>query len=285
MTYVTLADSTLSDTRPAGAALHVAADDYTDAWSTPDTVLMLHGIAESGAVWRAWAPHLARVHRVLRVDMRGFGKSSPLPPGAFGLDDWADDIERVVAGFGARRVHIIASKLGALVAFALAGRHPPWLASLTLAGMLASPSGSLGAWVEDWVRLVKTEGVRGWAAATMPGRMGNSLPPAGMAWWTDIMGAESAATTIHCFRLLPGIPGPPTPERIACPTLFILAGGAGAVSGSYDQRPPPEDMLQLQARVPGSRAHQIVADSYHIAATHPDACAQVAADFIAELRE
>ncbi len=37
--------------------------------------------------------------------MRGFGKSPPLPPGAFGLDDWADDwaddIKRVVAGFGA----------------------------------------------------------------------------------------------------------------------------------------------------------------------------------------
>lgn len=44
---------------------------------------------------------LARVPRALRVDMRGFGKFPPLPPGAFGLDDWADDIKRVVAGFGA----------------------------------------------------------------------------------------------------------------------------------------------------------------------------------------
>lgn len=31
-------------------------DDYTDPWREPETILLLHGNAESGASWYAWAP-------------------------------------------------------------------------------------------------------------------------------------------------------------------------------------------------------------------------------------
>jgi len=35
-------------------------DDFTDPWSTPETILMLHGNSDSGAVWYGWMPVLAR---------------------------------------------------------------------------------------------------------------------------------------------------------------------------------------------------------------------------------
>ena len=54
-------------------------DDFTDPWQQADTILMLHGNAESGAVWFGWVPHLARHFRVVRPDMRGFGDSTPMP--------------------------------------------------------------------------------------------------------------------------------------------------------------------------------------------------------------
>ena len=61
---------------PPDLYLHYVVDDFTDPWSKPSTVLMLHGNAESGAVWYGWVPELARRHRVVRPDMRGFGHAA-----------------------------------------------------------------------------------------------------------------------------------------------------------------------------------------------------------------
>ena len=36
----------------------------------PETILLLHGNAESSLAWYAWIPTLARRYRVLRPDMR-----------------------------------------------------------------------------------------------------------------------------------------------------------------------------------------------------------------------
>ena len=59
--------------------MHYEVDDFTDPWRTPKTVLMLHGNAESGLAWHGWVPTLARHYRVVRPDMRGFGRSTPMP--------------------------------------------------------------------------------------------------------------------------------------------------------------------------------------------------------------
>ena len=59
--------------------MHYVVNDYTDPWTTPETILMLHGNAESGEAWYGWVPTLARKYRVVRPDMRGFGASTVMP--------------------------------------------------------------------------------------------------------------------------------------------------------------------------------------------------------------
>src|SRR5512146_2126088 len=59
--------------------MHYEVDDFTDPWRQPETILLLHGNAESGLAWYAWVPDLARHYRVVRPDMRGFGQSTPVP--------------------------------------------------------------------------------------------------------------------------------------------------------------------------------------------------------------
>lgn len=279
-----------------GAWLYCERDDYTDPWRPADTVVLLHGIAENGRIWRPWVPHLARRYRVLRPDLRGFGQSSPLPADrGFTLADWADDIECLIDAIrlpqasahgpddAPTRVHLIGTKFGALVAFELAQRRLPWIASMTLAGMLPSPGKALGSWVGEWSGVIERDGVESWARLTMPGRMGNTLSPEALAWWAQLMGTTSAATVLACMRLLPSIDEPPNPEGVACPTLFIVPGAAHAQAGAtYNQRPAPADLLRLQSRVRNSILREVPADSYHIAATHPDACATIAAGFIDE---
>jgi 3-oxoadipate enol-lactonase len=173
-----------------------------------------------------------------------------------------------------------------LIAFELAQRRPPWIASMTLAGMLPSPSKALGPWLDEWLAMIEGpgSGVLRWAEATMPGRMGGTLSPQAMQWWAELMGSAPAASVAACMRLLPAIDGPSNPERVQCPTLFLVAGATETSEGAtYNQRPAPADLQRLRERVPGSSWIEVLADSYHIAATHPDACAKEAAAFIEEL--
>ena len=97
----------------AGLDMHYERDDYTDPWTTPETILMLHGNAESSAVWYGWVPHLARRYRVIRPDMRGFGRSTPMPREfPWSLDRIVDDYVELMQGLGLARAHLVAAKLG-----------------------------------------------------------------------------------------------------------------------------------------------------------------------------
>ena len=84
-----------------GHEMHYDVDDFTDPWGTPSTVLLLHGNAESGAAWYGWVPRLARQLRVVRPDMRGFGRSTPMPRDfAWSLDVVIGDYLRLMADSG-----------------------------------------------------------------------------------------------------------------------------------------------------------------------------------------
>lgn len=266
--------------RPDGATIAWREDDFGDPWQPRPAVLLLHGIAENGDAFRGWVPHLARRHRVVRMDLRGHGRSSAVDPRQpLRLETLAEDVEAVVAALGADAVHVVGAKLGAQAALLLAQQHPGWMASLSVAGVLISPSQTLGPWVERWCAMVDEGGVRGWAAATMRGRMGASMPPAGIAWWSTFMGAAPAESVKACFRMLPGIQEPTRLENIQCPTQVLVAA-QDADTASFDQRQPVEEVRRWQQRIRGSRLCEVKADSYHIAASHPDACARAVADFI-----
>jgi 3-oxoadipate enol-lactonase len=60
----------------ADLACTIWVDDFTEPRGEPETILLLHGNAESSLAWYAWIPTLARRYRVLRPDMRGYGAST-----------------------------------------------------------------------------------------------------------------------------------------------------------------------------------------------------------------
>ena len=102
---------------PPDLDLHYLVDDFTDPWRKPETILMLHGNAESSRSWYAWVPVLARHYRVVRPDMRGFGESTPMPAGfAWTLDVIIDDYCRLMDELGIERFHLVAAKIGGTIA-------------------------------------------------------------------------------------------------------------------------------------------------------------------------
>src|SRR5262245_1390127 len=115
--------------------MNYVVDDYTDPWRKPETILMLHGNAESGASWYGWVPTLARHYRVVRPDMRGFGASSPMPADfKWTLDVFIDDYCRLMDELKVERFHLIAAKIGGTIARAFAARRPARVRTLVVVG-------------------------------------------------------------------------------------------------------------------------------------------------------
>lgn len=277
MTNRRLADRT---TVAPGVEIAYLVDDFSDGWSAAPTVIMLHGIAESAEAFNGWVPYLARHSRVIRPDLRGYGRSSAVGQHeTLTIAQFADEIAALVKYLQLSRVHLIGSKLGAQIALELAQRQPAWLASMTLAGVLISPGVTLGKWVQQWIGLVDEQGVEGWARSTMPGRMGSALSAQATDWWAQYMGGAPADTVKACFRMLPRLEEPTRLEQIRCPSQVIVAVDPERPDAS-SQRQSVTEVQRWQSRIPGSTLVELQADSYHIAATHPDACAVITRTFI-----
>ncbi|MGB6799720.1 MAG: alpha/beta fold hydrolase, partial [Xanthobacteraceae bacterium] len=63
-----------------GVAMAYEEHCFAPPWSSPQTVVMVHGNAASSRAWTGFVPHLVGKYRVVRPDMPGFGASAE-PPG------------------------------------------------------------------------------------------------------------------------------------------------------------------------------------------------------------
>ena len=257
--------------------MHYRVDDYTDPWTEPETVLMLHGNAESGAVWYGWVPHLARRYRVVRPDMRGFGDSTPMPRDyPWSLDRIVDDYVALMQGLGIARVHLVAAKLGGTAARRFAARHPDLVDTLTVAGTPPPSRDERTAIVREWLVDFEANGVEPWARRTMSGRLGSGFPAEGAEWWIRLMGRTATSTQLGFMATIPTSNIVADLPRIRCPTLVITTEGSAL--GSVDTT------REWQEMIPHSELLVLPGDSYHVAASDPDRCARETLAFIERSR-
>ena len=249
-------------------------DDFTDPWTQPETVLMLHGNAESSLSWYAWVPVLARHFRVVRPDMRGYGQSTPMPRDyPWTLDKLIDDYVRLMDSLGIARCHLVAAKIGGTIARAFAGRRPDRILSLTVAGTpqaLRPGAEHIPALIGEF----ETQGAEHWARRTMAGRLGDHFPAEGVAWWTRFMGRAPVSSLVGFNRGINYADIRADLPNITCPTLVITTeeSGLGTV----------ERTREWQEKIPNSRLLVLPGKSYHVAASDAEACAKATLAFIKE---
>lgn len=252
---------------------HYEVDDYTDPWRTPQTVVLLHGLGESGAVWYGWVPTLARHLRVIRPDLRGFGRSTPMPRGfAWSVDLLVADTLALLDALRIGRAHLVGAKLAGTVARAFAARHPERMHTLTVVGSPPPYWEGRAERLPGIIADLRTLGVEGWARKSMGGRLGSAFPAEGVEWWirhmgrTDMESQIGFMTHIECADIRADLPS------IRCPTLVLASTGSGVAS--------VEETRAWQERIPISELRVIDSDSYHVAASDAAACARATLEFI-----
>jgi pimeloyl-ACP methyl ester carboxylesterase len=104
--------------RARGIDFHVA-----EAGSGDDVVLCLHGWPQHWYEWRQVMPAMADRHRVLALDLRGFGWSEA-PRDGYEKEEMATDVLAVLDELGLERVKLIGHDWGGWIGF-LAGLRAP----------------------------------------------------------------------------------------------------------------------------------------------------------------
>jgi pimeloyl-ACP methyl ester carboxylesterase len=113
-----------------GVGLHVELEGPDDA----PPVLFLHGVGSSGRTWE-WLPdELTRGRRIVRVDLRGHGRSDH-EPGTYVLPRYGADVVAVLRSVASRPVVVVGNSLGGVIAWWLAQNHP----ELVTAALLEDP--------------------------------------------------------------------------------------------------------------------------------------------------
>ena len=254
--------------------MHYEVDDFTDPWTKPETILLLHGNAESGLAWWAWVPRLARQYRVVRPDMRGFGQSTAMPREyPWTLDRLVEDFSLLMDHLAIDRFHLVGAKIGGTVARAFAARRPERLKTLTIVGSPPPLRPGAAEHAPEVIHELETNGVEHWARQNMANRLGSAFPQEGFEFWCKFMGHTALSTqlgfmgTIACADIRADL------LRIACPTLVITTEESGLATVDATRA--------WQQEIAGSELLVLPGNSYHVAATHADPSAAATLDFIA----
>jgi pimeloyl-ACP methyl ester carboxylesterase len=258
--------------RPGGSLFyHVTS--LTPPWEDdPPTILFHHGVGVTSDIWLEWLPLLADRYRLIRFDMRGFGRSIVPGPGySWSMELLAEDALAVARAAGASRFHMVGESLGGTLGLYLAIHHSSALLSVTACS--ASHRGSSINRVREWRTFIEREGMTAWSHMMMPHRFDPARVPDAMYRWFDHEQAKSSADSVlDLADLLIGTDLTHDLPRITVPTLLLAPGASPFV--------PLETAQEIQSRVPRSEIRIFPGVRHAIAASHARECATAVGEFL-----
>lgn len=211
-------------------------------------LLLLHGAACDGRVWRVQLESFADAFTVVAWDAPGCGGSDD-PPEHFRLGDFAECLAAFLADLAPDRWHVVGHSWGSSLALDLCRRRPDLVRSLVLVGGYAGWAGSLP---PDEVRrrldfaLAAADQVPegSWQPTSMPGLFSDAMPGDRAAELAGIMSEIRPAGTRTMARALAGADLRDALADIDVPTLLV--------HGEADERSSLDVARALRAGIAGS---------------------------------
>lgn len=113
----------------SGLPLHL----YDAGDKTASPILLIHGLGDEADTWRYVIPPLAATHRVIALDLPGFGRSDK-PNVAYTIPFFQDTILELLDTLAIQSATFVGHSLGAVIAQTIALNHPARVNRLVLIG-------------------------------------------------------------------------------------------------------------------------------------------------------
>lgn len=203
-------------------------------------VVLLHGWGTSSQSLTPLCGALATSFHVLAADLPGFGWSQP-PPSAWGAQEYAGHILRLMQETGIDRAALVGHSFGGRVAIALAAAEPARVSRLALVASagIRPPRGA-----GYYLRVATAKLVKRFFSFPGWGAMGQRI----VAKWYARVGSRdyrAAGTMRSTLVKLVNEDLTPMLSAIRAPTLILW--------GDRDQEVPRSDMETMATKIPQSR--------------------------------
>jgi 3-oxoadipate enol-lactonase len=246
--------------------------DFTDPWTEPPTLILLHAAMGSAKRFYAMVPPLCRRYRVVRMDLRGHGRSQVPPPDPpLTMDRLVQDVRELIDRIGCGRAHLLGNSAGGYVAQNLGMQSPELVASLCLFG---STPGLKNSQARSWLPRVARQGLRGFLAETISDRFPGGHDPRHIEWFLEEAAKNDAAYIGRFIGLMTTLDWMDELGRITCPTLLVAAGAetVGDV-GAYEE---------MRRRLPDAKLILYEGLPHNICDIVPERCAADVLSFLSD---
>ena len=248
---------------------------FTDSGGTGVPVLLVHAIGCDHRMWDGLGTALSPRFRVIRMDVRGHGRSA-VTPRPYSLDQLADDARDLLDSLKIDKAHWVGLSMGGMIGQAFALRHPQRLRKLVLANT-TSTYGTQGP--EMWEARAKAVGEGGMAAVKELAmqRYFTDDFRASSSDVVDRIGAGFLATDpegyIACCNAIRDLDFSGDLHRIKAPTLVI--------AGEKDVGTPVAMSKAIADAIPGATLAEIPGAAHLSAVENPEAFNKLVEDFLA----
>jgi (E)-2-((N-methylformamido)methylene)succinate hydrolase len=131
---------------------------YWDDGGGRPPVILIHGVGADGTSWDQIAVALAPEFRVLRLDLRGHGRSGRIE-GALTLNDFVQDVVDVLDECAVPSAHVVGFSLGGMIAQGIALQHANRVRRLVLLSAVAGRTAEERERVQARLAILREQGV------------------------------------------------------------------------------------------------------------------------------
>lgn len=103
-------------------------------------LVLLHGTGSSLYTWDGWTKLLQDKHKIIRLDLPGFGLTGPHPSGDYRLGTYLDFVEDFLSRLGVQKCILAGNSLGGEIAWRYALTHPGQVKKLILIDAAGYPT-------------------------------------------------------------------------------------------------------------------------------------------------
>ncbi|MGA9596049.1 MAG: alpha/beta fold hydrolase [Acidimicrobiia bacterium] len=235
--------------------------------------VFIHGFPFDSTMWIEQLAALEGLRRCIAVDLRGFGRSSPVSGDPLTMESHAEDLAAVLDIVSEERADIVGLSMGGYVALAFAESYPDRMRSLALIDTRAgadSPEGKAGR--DAMARRVVSEGRAAFAESMQATLLGPNASLNARARFRTMVEGCPYETLIGALAGMRD-----RPDRTS--TLGSVAVPAMVMVGDQDAVTPPEQAAEMAAAIPGATLVTI-ADAGHLTPVEqPQAVSTALAEF------